>query len=86
MTSTVRIDYEGAALKNSLRLCMNQLDLTFAVRDGFLMITEAGTALPVYEDPFLIVGHCFLALIAAAAGGALAPLVSECAGEYHESD
>ncbi len=80
MTSKVLIDVEGTALKNSLRLCLNQLDLAFAVRDGFMMITEDGQALPAYEDPFLIVGHCLLALIAAGLGGALAPLVSDARG------
>jgi hypothetical protein len=80
MASKVFIDVEGTTVKHSLSLCLKQLDLTFAVRDGFLMITEAGTVLPVYEDPFLIVGHCFLALIAAAVGGVLAPLVSDARG------
>ena len=77
MTSTVKIDVEGAPLKNSLARCLRQLDLTFAVRDGFLMITESGAALPVYEDPFLIVGHCLLALIAAGTGAAMVPLVAD---------
>ncbi len=80
MTSKVLIDVEGTALKNSLRQCLNQLDLAFAVRDGFMMITANGQALPAYEDPFLIVGHCLLALIAAGLGGALAPLVSDARG------
>ncbi len=77
MTSTVIIDVEGAALKNSLTRCLRQLDLTFAVRDGFMMITDEGRPLPAYEDPFLIVGHCVLALVAAALGGVLAPLVAD---------
>jgi hypothetical protein len=80
MSSTVRIDVEGAALKNSLQLCLNPLDLTYVVRDGFLMITEAGAPLPAYEDPFLIVGHCLLALLAAGLGGVLAPLVADARG------
>ena len=41
MTSKVLIDVEGAALKNSLWRCLNQLDLTYAVRDGWMLITEA---------------------------------------------
>jgi hypothetical protein len=77
MTSKVVIDVKGATVKNCLSHCLRQLDLTFSVRDGFLVVTDAGTVLPVYEDPFLIVGHCFLALIAAALGGVLAPLVSD---------
>jgi hypothetical protein len=80
MQSTVIIDVEGAALKNSLERCLRQLDLSFAVRDGFMMITEAGRPLPAYEDSFLIVGHCVLALLAAAVGGVLAPLVADARG------
>ena len=30
--------------------------------------------MPVYDDPFLIVGHCLLALIAAGFGGVLGPV------------
>ncbi len=77
MASKVKIDVEGAPLKNSLTHFLKQLDLTYVVRDGFLMITEAGAPLPAYEDPFLIVGHCLLALLAAGLGGVLAPLVAD---------
>ena len=77
MASKVRIDVEGAALKNSLARFLKQLDLTYTVRNGFLMITEVGAPLPAYEDPFLIVGHCLLALIASGLGGVLAPLVAD---------
>ena len=80
MTSKVIIDVEGTALKNSLALCLRQCDLSFTVRDGFLMITEAGRPLPAYADPFLIVGHCLLALLAATVGGVLAPLVADARG------
>ncbi len=80
MTSKVIIDVEGTALKNSLALCLRQCDLSFTVRDGFMMITEAGRPLPAYADPFLIVGHCILALLAAAVGGVLAPLVADARG------
>ncbi len=77
MGSTVQIDMEGAALKNSLARCLKQLDLTYSVKDGFLMVNDIGPVLPVFEDPYLIVGHCLLALLAAGIGGALAPLVSD---------
>ena len=78
MTSTVRIDVEGVPLKTSLRLCLKQLDLVYSIRDGLLLITsEESAPTPVYEDPFLITGHCLLALFAAAFGGLVAPLVSE---------
>ena len=78
MSSTVIVDIEGTALKNSLARCLKQLDLSYVVRDGFLMITESGAPLPVYEDPFLIVGHCLTALDRGRARWRiLAPLVAD---------
>ena len=77
MASKVQIDMEGSAPKNSLARCLRQLDLTYSVKDGFLMVNDIGPVLPVFEDPFLIVGHCLLALLAAGVGGALAPLVAD---------
>jgi hypothetical protein len=41
MTSTVRnMDLEGVPLKVTLKLLLKQLDLTYTVKDGFLMITS----------------------------------------------
>ena len=37
------------------------------------MIGAEGKVMPVYDDPFLIVGHCLLALIAAWLGGGAGP-------------
>ena len=77
MTSVVLMDLEGVPLKTSLRLCLKQLGLKYSIRDGLLLITsEESAPTPVYEDPFLIVGHCLLALFAAGIGGFVAPLVS----------
>ena len=68
------IDLEGVALKTSLRLCLAQLDLTYSIRDGLLLITSEESAVtPIYQDPFLIVGHCLLALLAAGFGGHRGP-------------
>ena len=79
MTSTVRnIDLEGVPLKTSLRLCLDQLDLRYRIRDGMVFITSKESAesvdTPIYQDPFLIAGHCVLALLAAGFGGTVAPL------------
>ena len=75
--STVQIDLEGVPLNETLRLCLKQLGLTYQIKDGHLRITsEDEYPEPQLDDPFLIVGHCLLALIAAAIGGVLAPLVS----------
>jgi hypothetical protein len=75
ITSTVRnLDFDGVPLKTSLRLCLDQLDLTYRIRDGLLLITSKESAVvPVYQDPYLIFGHCLLALLAAGVGGIVAP-------------
>ena len=66
MTSPVTLDVEGVPLKTTLRLMLNQLGLTYSVRDGLLMITKeaVGTA-----DPFRRIGHCYWALLLACFGG-----------------
>ncbi len=78
LTSTIQIDVEGVPLRTTLHLCLKQLGLTYEVKDGYLMITSdfSGDVLLVSEDPFLIVGHCLLALLAAVFGGAAAPLIA----------
>jgi hypothetical protein len=76
MTSVVVIDLDGVPLKTNLRLCLAQLDLAYSIRDGVLLITSEESAVtPVYQDPFLIAGHCLLAWFAATFGGIVAPLV-----------
>ena len=76
MTSTVRIVRHDLPLKTSLHLCLRQLQLAYRVTDGFLQITSADDELPVANDPFLVVGHCLLGLVAACLGGAMGPLVA----------
>jgi hypothetical protein len=78
MTSTVgvRIDRDDIPLKNSLHLCLRQLELAYRVKDGFLQITSADDELPIADDSFLIVGHCLFGLIVAALGGVPGPLVA----------
>ena len=82
LQSTVSIDLQGVPLKTTLRLCLEQLGLVYRVEDGCLQITiedliedREDTRLES-DDPFLIVGHCLLALIAAGIGGVLALLVA----------
>jgi hypothetical protein len=75
--SPVSIDVEGVPLRTSLDLCLSQLGLHYFVRDGCLRITSLDDeSQPEGEDPYRIVGHCLLALLAAGLGGVLAPLVS----------
>jgi hypothetical protein len=77
MTSVGRINLDGVPLKTSLHLFLAQLDLNYGIRDGVLLITSVESArTPAYHDPFLTAGHCLLALLAAALGATLAPLVS----------
>ncbi len=76
LTSTVTIDVHDVPLGTSLNLCLKQLGLAYAIRDGSLLITSVESVPPPFEDPFLMGGQCFFALIAAAVGGVLAPLVA----------
>ena len=75
-SSTVTIDADGLPLKTTLRLCLRQLDLDFSVQDGYVLITSEDQVASDLEDPFLIVGHCLLALLAAGFGAVAAPLIS----------
>ena len=52
MTSTVgvRLDRDDIALKNSLHLCLRQLQLAYCVKNGFLQITCADDELPINDD------------------------------------
>ena len=72
-------DLDGVSLATSLRLCLEQLDLVHVVKDGLLLVTSLESQRdlgPTQDnDPFQIVGHCLLALIAAGFGGAAAPVV-----------
>jgi hypothetical protein len=78
MTSPVSINLDGVPLKTSLELALKQLGLTYRITEGVLLIDSiaSGEAMPVHDDPFLIVGNCFLALIAAGLGGLLGPVVA----------
>ncbi len=82
--SPITIDLEGVPLRTSLHLILKQLGMTYGVGGGVLVITSAESEDPfpnwtvfpaVDQDPFLVVGHCLLALVAAGLGGLLAPLV-----------
>ncbi len=89
MTSTVKgVDLEGVRLETSLRLCLKQLELCYLVKDGLLLITSQNDADPLFiapqNDPYLIVGECLLALIAACLGGAAAPFVCDLARRQRE--
>jgi len=78
LSLSTQIDLEGVPLKTTLRLCLKQLGLAYSVQDGYLRIsTEEDVVSSTLDDPFLIVGHCLLALLAGGLGGILAPMVSE---------
>ncbi len=77
LNSTVQIDLEGIPLKTTLALCLEQLGLAYYVKDGYLRITNEDRVALDCDDPFLIVGHCLLALLAAGIGAIIAPLVAD---------
>jgi len=77
------MNFEGVPLGTSLEFGLKQLNLAFVVKDGLLVITsipsaEYLTGVP-FDDPFQIVGHCLLAVIAAGLGGVAAPLACDMA-------
>jgi hypothetical protein len=82
MEPTIRsIDFEGVPLRTSLKLCLKQLDRTYHVKDGELLIHSLESPeeadLSSAKDAYQIVGHCVLALIAAAIGGVLTVILSD---------
>jgi hypothetical protein len=82
MTSTVIFDVEDVPLQTSLHICLQQLGLAYRVKDGFLQIScdseWESELLPSAENPFVIVGHSLLAVVAAAIGAAAAQIVAGC--------
>jgi hypothetical protein len=82
MNSTVQIDLEGVPLRETLRLCLKQLGLVHEVRDGYIRITsEDEEPASGLDDPFVVVGHCLMALLAAGFGAVAAPIVAEAGRE-----
>ena len=78
MQSPVKIVLDGVPLRTALRLSVEQLGLSCSVKDGVVLIdSDFDRDWPIYEDPFLVIGRCFLALVAAALGSLLATLVHD---------
>jgi hypothetical protein len=74
---TLRIDIEGVPLRTTLRLGLTQFGLDYVLEDGYLRITcEEQVTASDFQDPFLIVGHCLLSLVAAGFGSIVAPFVA----------
>jgi hypothetical protein len=82
------IDLDGVPVRTALRLCLDQFDLTYHIRNGAIVIdwTEADeeAELAAARDAYQIVGHCLLALIAAAIGGGLTALLNQTSLLPHE--
>jgi len=78
LESPVTINLENVPLRTSLDLALNQHSLTYVVKGGVIVVNtgelEPDTA--GSSDPFLVVGQCLLALLAAGFGSVLAPLVA----------
>lgn len=76
MTSPAQIELSGVPLKTTLHLVLGQLGLEYRVEDGLLRIkSETAGDCPPRPDSFLVIGHCLLAILCAAVGGVVAPLV-----------
>lgn len=78
MASTLTVDLEGVALQHGLRACLKRLDLDYQVKDGYLMITSPSyiDRPPSGLDPYMTVGQCLLAMVAAAAGAGASLIVT----------
>lgn len=68
ITSPIQLDLEHVPLRTTLRLMLEQLGLTYFVRDGLLTIT-ARTAGADRVEQFRRIGHCYWALLAGCLGG-----------------
>lgn len=73
MASPVTLNLDGVPLKTTLKLMLDQLDLTFRVRGGVLRISSrdgksasSGTGATYH---FRRVGHCLIALVVGCIGG-----------------
>lgn len=74
---TVSIDCENIPSREALRLALRGRGLTYRVHSGYIrLVPDAYRPVPFEEDPVMIAGHSLLALIAAAVGGAAAPIVA----------
>ncbi len=76
LESPVTINLENVPLRTSLDLALNQLGLTYVVKGGVIEVntgTDPDTV--ACSDPFLVVGQCLLALLAAGFGCALGALI-----------
>lgn len=77
LQSTIQIDVHGPPLSATLRLALRQLGMTYYISDGLLNITaENNENVPFVVDYYLLLCHCVLALLAAALGALVVPLVS----------
>jgi hypothetical protein len=78
--STIRsLELDRVAVRTSLQLALARLDLTYRVQDGEIIIdanySEEARAISAARDGFQVVGHCGLALVAAALAGAVSWLM-----------
>jgi hypothetical protein len=72
----VQMDLEGVPLKSTLRLCLKELGCTYKVQDGYVRIAPEEDIPKGQQEPFQVVGHCLLALLAAGFGSLAGRLVS----------
>jgi hypothetical protein len=82
LDAPVCLDMTGVPLQTTLSLVLRQQRLLFEIHDGLVALQCTGSCGYLFdEDPRLAAGHLFLALLAAGAGGLMAPLVAGYRGE-----
>jgi len=73
----VSIDRANTPVREALRIALGPLGLTYRVQSGFIRIfPDAYQPAPFPEDPVMIAGHSLIAMVAAAFGGAAAPIMA----------
>jgi hypothetical protein len=82
MQSPVQMEMNDVPLRTTLGLLLRQLGMIYEVRGGLIHITSAAAndfdPVPAYVDPYLLIGQCVLALLAACLGGVAAPIACGC--------
>ena len=88
MEPPLTIEIEEVPLRTTLELALKPLGLVYGVKGGVLQVTstmslpgdEVETP-PTYQDPFLVIGQCLLAVLAAGLGSLVAPWVASPRGK-----
>jgi hypothetical protein len=71
MTTPIMMDLKGVPLRTTLKLMLQQLNMTYTVENGVLTINSmsTGPSPPTIPDSYRRIGHCYWTLLAGWIGG-----------------